>query len=187
MLTQGTETEELLTIARLILNQQTDISLIVWGVYQRPATCGMPTIVNFEERKMLKRVLEIRDQAINTATYIVDMNGHPHKICDSIGYGFPYSTQFTTLAKSAEDRCAFPGRAERAVQPVIVGGNLDQLCRSGQQAYTGRICRTSSDRQPVSAVRKQRLELGECQLDWVQVDRAAALRGGDGDFRLDPG
>ena len=33
MLTQGTETEELLTIARLNLNQQTDISLIVWGVY----------------------------------------------------------------------------------------------------------------------------------------------------------
>jgi hypothetical protein len=56
---------------------------------------GMPTIVNFEERKMLKRILEIRDQAINTTTYIVDMNGHPHKICDSIGYGFPYSTQFT--------------------------------------------------------------------------------------------
>jgi hypothetical protein len=59
------------------------------------AATGMPAIVNFTERKMLKRILEIRDQAINTTTYIVDMNGHPHKICDSIGYGFPYSTQFT--------------------------------------------------------------------------------------------
>jgi hypothetical protein len=59
------------------------------------AAIGMPVLVNFEERKMLKRILEIRDQAINTTTYIVDMNGHPHKICDSIGYGFPYSTQFT--------------------------------------------------------------------------------------------
>jgi hypothetical protein len=38
MLTQGTETEELLTIARLNLNQQTDISLIVWGVYLRLPT-----------------------------------------------------------------------------------------------------------------------------------------------------
>jgi hypothetical protein len=61
---------------------------------------GMPAIVNFEERKMLKRILEIRDQGVNTTTYIVDMNGHPHKICDSIGYGFPLSTQFTNPAQN---------------------------------------------------------------------------------------
>ena len=61
---------------------------------------GMPTIVNFAERKMLKRILEVRDQALNTTTYIVDMNGHPHKICDSIGYGFPYSTQFTNPSQN---------------------------------------------------------------------------------------
>ena len=59
------------------------------------AATGMPAIVNFSERKMLKRIFEVRDQGISTTTYIVDMNGHPHKICDSIGYGFPYSTQFT--------------------------------------------------------------------------------------------
>jgi hypothetical protein len=64
------------------------------------AAIGMPAIVNFTERKMLKRILEIRDQAINTTTYIVDMNGHPHKICDSIGYGFPYSTQFTNPSQN---------------------------------------------------------------------------------------
>jgi hypothetical protein len=64
------------------------------------AATGMPAIVNFEERKMLKRILEIRDQAINTTTYIVDMNGHPHKICDSVGYGFPYSTQFTNPSQN---------------------------------------------------------------------------------------
>jgi hypothetical protein len=64
------------------------------------AATGMPTIVNFAERKMMKQILEIRDQAINTTTYIVDMNGHPHKICDSIGYGFPLSTQFTNPAQN---------------------------------------------------------------------------------------
>ena len=37
---------------------------------------------------------------INTTAYIVDMNGHPHKICDSIGYGFPFSTQFTNPAQN---------------------------------------------------------------------------------------
>src|SRR3984957_3834877 len=89
-------------------------NMIVWGlfVYNRSsdqlqhdqqevllraanAATGMPAIVNFEERKMLKRILEVRDQAINTTIYIVDMNGHRNKICDSIGYGFPYPTQFT--------------------------------------------------------------------------------------------
>jgi hypothetical protein len=30
-----------------------------------------------------------------TYTYIVDMNGKFHKVCDSIGYGLPYATQFT--------------------------------------------------------------------------------------------
>ena len=64
------------------------------------AAIGMPVLVNFEERKMLKRILEIRDHVINTTTYIVDMNGHPHKICDSIGYGFPLSTQFTNPAQN---------------------------------------------------------------------------------------
>ncbi len=75
---------------------------------------------------MLKRILEIRDQVINTTTYIVDMNSHPHKICDSIGYGFPLSTQFTNPSQNpSNDRCDFPGRAERAVQLANVGGNLD--------------------------------------------------------------
>ena len=30
-----------------------------------------------------------------TYTYIVDMNGRPHKLCDSLGYGLPYATQYT--------------------------------------------------------------------------------------------
>src|SRR6516162_4851880 len=64
------------------------------------AATGMPAIVNFTERKMMKRIFEIRDQVINTTTYIVDMNGHPHKICDSIGYGFPLSTRFTNPSQN---------------------------------------------------------------------------------------
>lgn len=57
---------------------------------------GMPAIVNWQERRMLKQVLELRDQAIATTTYIIDMNGKLHKVCDSIGYGIPYSTQYTS-------------------------------------------------------------------------------------------
>lgn len=60
---------------------------------------GMPAIVNFQEKRMMKQILELRDQTISTVTYIVDFNGKLHKICDSVGYGLPYSTQYTNPQK----------------------------------------------------------------------------------------
>jgi hypothetical protein len=56
---------------------------------------GMPAIVNFQEKRMLKMILELRDTKISTITYIVDLNGKLHRLCTSIGYGFPYATQYT--------------------------------------------------------------------------------------------
>lgn len=60
---------------------------------------GMPAIVNFQEKRMMKMILELRDQTITTVTYIVDFNGKLHKVCDSIGYGLPYATQYTNPQK----------------------------------------------------------------------------------------
>jgi len=56
---------------------------------------GMPAIVNFAEKRMMKDIIELRDQMKPTYTYIVDMNGRFHKVCDSLGYGLPYATQYT--------------------------------------------------------------------------------------------
>ncbi len=56
---------------------------------------GMPSIVNFAEKRMMKDILEIRDQDVATTTYIVGMNGELHKLCNSVGYGLPYATQYT--------------------------------------------------------------------------------------------
>ncbi len=57
---------------------------------------GMPAIKNFAEKKMMKMIMELRDNPkLSTTTYIVDMSGHAHKVCDSVGYGLPYATQFT--------------------------------------------------------------------------------------------
>lgn len=57
---------------------------------------GMPNITNFTERKLMKTILELRDQeGFATYTYIVDMHGELHFLIDSIGYGIPASTQFT--------------------------------------------------------------------------------------------
>jgi hypothetical protein len=56
---------------------------------------GMPGITNFTERRMLKKVLELRDQAISTHTYVMNLQGQLFHVCESLGYGLPYSTQFT--------------------------------------------------------------------------------------------
>jgi len=62
---------------------------------QAQHTVGMPSIVNFAEKRMMKDILEIRDQDVATTTYIVGMNGDLHKLCNSVGYGLPYATQYT--------------------------------------------------------------------------------------------
>lgn len=57
---------------------------------------GMPNITNFTERKLAKSILELRDsEGLRTWTYIVDLNGELHFLTESIGYGLPYSVQFT--------------------------------------------------------------------------------------------
>ncbi|OGM89414.1 hypothetical protein A2108_01615 [Candidatus Wolfebacteria bacterium GWA1_42_9] len=62
---------------------------------------GMPAIVNFRERKMLKDILELRDQdGLTTYTYLYcEMTGKLVFFGESIGYGIPYATQFTNPEK----------------------------------------------------------------------------------------
>lgn len=61
---------------------------------------GMPLVKNFTEKKLLKWIYELRDQeGLQTYTYITDMNGHLHFLTESIGYGFPYATQYTSPSK----------------------------------------------------------------------------------------
>lgn len=56
---------------------------------------GMPAVTNYAEKRMMKDIIELRDRMQPTYTYIVDMNGKYHKVCDSLGYGLPYATQYT--------------------------------------------------------------------------------------------
>lgn len=62
---------------------------------------GMPAITNFRERKLLKDILELRDQnGLVTYTYTwSDMAGKYAFFCDSVGYGIPYATQYTSPEK----------------------------------------------------------------------------------------
>jgi hypothetical protein len=63
---------------------------------------GFPAIVNYAEKRMMKDIIELRDQMKPTFTYIVDMNGKFHKVCDSVGYGLPYATQYTNPLKESD-------------------------------------------------------------------------------------
>lgn len=57
----------------------------------------LPSIVNFQERRMLKTIYELRDSAIATHTYIVNqMTGCLVYLGPSVGYGMPYATQYTS-------------------------------------------------------------------------------------------
>lgn len=68
------------------------------------AQTGMPAIKNFRERKLLKEILELRDQTgLLTYTYLFsEVSGKTIFLCDSIGYGIPYATQYTNPQKIAE-------------------------------------------------------------------------------------
>lgn len=62
---------------------------------------GMPAIKNFRERKLVKDIFEMRDQdGIVTYTYtFAEQTGALVFLCNSIGYGIPYATQFTNPQK----------------------------------------------------------------------------------------
>lgn len=65
---------------------------------QASVAVGVPGIINFTEKRQLKMLYELRDQAsLATYSYYVDIQGKRHKICPttSVGYGMPFSAQFT--------------------------------------------------------------------------------------------
>lgn len=68
---------------------------------QTSTVVGMPAVKNFTEKRQLKMLYELRDNAdLVTYSYYVDMAGKLHKICPgvSVGYGMPFSAQFTAPA-----------------------------------------------------------------------------------------
>jgi hypothetical protein len=69
---------------------------------QAITTVGMPAVVNFAEKRMMKDIIELRDKMQPTYTYLVGTNNQLTKLCDSLGYGLPYATQYTNPQKEAD-------------------------------------------------------------------------------------
>lgn len=60
------------------------------------AEVGMPAITNYQEKRMLKQIYEMRDQTISTQSYIVNsMRGCLVYLGQSVGYGVPYAAQYS--------------------------------------------------------------------------------------------
>lgn len=85
---------------------------------------GMPAIKNFRERKILKDILELRDQdGLATYTYVFnEMHGKFVFVGESVGYGIPYATQYTN--------------PEKENQHYYSGPNLPQADPNGLYAPT---------------------------------------------------
>jgi hypothetical protein len=64
------------------------------------AQIGMPAIKNFQERKLAKMIFELRDQEkLITYAYIVNLEGELIFLGKCIGFGLPYSVQYTNPQK----------------------------------------------------------------------------------------
>jgi len=65
---------------------------------QSVQTVGIPAITEFAEKRQLKDIYELRDKLIPTYTYLAgELNGTiGEKVCDSLGFGIPYATQYTS-------------------------------------------------------------------------------------------
>ena len=61
---------------------------------------GMPAVKNFQERKLAKMIFELRDQEnLITYAYIVNLQGELIFIGKCVGFGLPYSVQYTNPQK----------------------------------------------------------------------------------------
>ena len=59
------------------------------------AQVSMPAITNFQEMRLVKQLYELRDKEIATYAYLQAMDGSLRCLGEAIGYGIPYSAQFT--------------------------------------------------------------------------------------------
>lgn len=81
---------------------------------------GMPGIVNYQEKKLMKQIYELRDQE-NLICHAYLFNAMTGKVGQylgkCIGYGLPYSTQFSNPDKVIVNRGGTGGRFGTLPQP----------------------------------------------------------------------
>lgn len=105
---------------------------------------GMPGITNFTEKRFAKMIYELRDSEITTYTYFVDMNGQKHFLCESIGYGLPYSVQYVNPERVLHGAGANGRSAATIAQPEPNG-----LFMPDSLSATWVLCSVNGEVKPV--------------------------------------
>lgn len=107
------------------------------------ATVGMPAITNFQEKKLAKQIMELRDQEnLVTYTYVISaQTGQYTYLGKSIGYGLPYATQFTSPEKAVDS-------VRYAQDNVLPQADPNGLFMPGSAAATWVMLVDESDGQP---------------------------------------
>lgn len=113
---------------------------------QAVAQTGLPGITNFTELKMVRHLYELRDAAITTYTYIPDMQGRLWHLCDSIGYGIPYATQFSSPEKNV---WTDGGGTHSWVNTNLPQSEPNGLFMPSEAAGTWVMCGTKGGTEPV--------------------------------------
>ena len=86
------------------LRKQTEASM-----KEMNAQVGMPAIKNYQERKLAKMIFELRDQEnLVTYAYVVNLQGELIFLGECIGFGLPYSVQYTNPMKVEYSALALP-------------------------------------------------------------------------------
>jgi len=107
------------------------------------AQVGMPNITNFQEKKWAKMIFELRDKSdLLTYAYIVNRDGKLIYLFRCVGYGLPYSVQYTSPQKviDANRECdgAYSAGADAFVIPQADPNGLympDGLSATWLMAY----------------------------------------------------
>lgn len=93
---------------------------------------GVPAITNFYEKRLLREIYERRDQAdLGTFAYVQGLDGRLTCLGQAIGYGVPYSTQYsnpveyTTGKPQAEPNALFTPEGMSATWLQLVAPNGD--------------------------------------------------------------
>lgn len=79
---------------------------------------GVPSIINWTEMRLLKRIYELRDDAkLRVWVYNRDYTGKLHCEGISLGYGTPYATMFSNPQKSGFTNYSMPNAEPNGLFP----------------------------------------------------------------------
>ena len=108
----------------------------------------LPSIVNWQEKRMMKSLYELRDQSVSTHAYIVNaMQGCLVYLGASVGYGIPYATQYSapTQYSGKLQLLETTSRAERTVHACGCAWNMGDVERSRRQSGEAGLHRAGCD------------------------------------------